>query len=85
MRIRNNEEISFEEAKRLLASRCGRETLPKAVATLERLLRRHIDLEPFKQKPQQLHEAGLTECAECGDFTYPTGRLDLCLDCYEAI
>ena len=30
MRIRNNAEISFDEAKQLLASRCGRETLPKA-------------------------------------------------------
>ena len=85
MQIRNNAEISFEEAKQLLASRCGRETLPKAVDTLEWLLKRYIDVEPFKQKPQELREAGLTECAECGEFTYPTGRLDLCHDCYDAI
>ena len=84
MRIRNNEEIPFEEAKQLLASRCGSETLDKAVDTLDRLLTQHIRLIPFKQTPQ-LREPLLTECAECGDATYPTGRLDLCRDCYDAI
>ena len=85
MRIRNNEEIPFEEAKRLLANCCGREDLQRKVDSLAWLLRRHIDVEPFRDKPQVLREPEQTRCAECGVVTYPTARLDLCEDCYDAI
>ncbi|MXZ44686.1 MAG: hypothetical protein F4Z01_06915 [Gammaproteobacteria bacterium] len=87
MRIRNNEEITFQEAVGLLASRNGRENLQRKIDTLEYLLSRDVELEPFKQKPEPLREPqpASTECAECGENAYSTGRLDLCQDCYDAI
>lgn len=87
MRIRNNEPITFQEACGLLANCNGTENLQRKIDTLEYLLNRHAELKPFKAKSEVLREPQpqLTECAECGESTYLTGGLDLCLDCYEAI
>ena len=75
MRIRNNEPISFEEAKQLLASRNGSENLQRKIDTLAWLLNRHMELEPLKAKPKQtIAEPHLVECAECGEWTHLTGQ-----------
>ena len=85
--IRDNKPITFQEAIGLLASRNGHENLQRKIDTLEWLLSRPVELEPFKAKPEQLREPQpqLLECAECGEPTYPTGRIDVCQDCYYAI
>lgn len=85
MRIRNNEPISFDEAKQLLASRNGSENLQSKIDTLEWLLSRHIELIPFQPNQSIVNESALVECAECGEQTHLTKRIDLCEDCYDAI
>ena len=85
MRIRNNEPISFEEAKSLLASRNGSANLQRKIDSLEWLLNQHINHIPFKSNQSILNESALVECAECGEQTQLTKRMDLCQDCYYAI
>lgn len=85
--IRDDKPITFQEAVGLLASRNGRENLQRKIDTLEYLLSRDVESEPSRAKSAQLREPqlALIECAECGEPTYPTGRIDVCQDCYYAI
>ena len=71
--------ISFEEAKRLLASRHGYASLPKAIETLDRLLA----WAEARRNPT-------FECIECGetdsvDQRKMVGDAELCYDCYDAM
>ena len=87
MRIRNNEPITFQEACELLASQNGSENLQSKIDTLEYLLSRPVKSEPKRAKVEPLRESqpALIGCAECGEPTYPTKRIDVCQDCFYAI